>query len=401
MKDVPMEKLLCCSIVSLIALSLTVSAQDGGTDVDTAKQVQKPQDPNLDRLREIVAPSLRYNDARAVLLDGNTISGLYDGLDGNSVCLLVDGQPTFVSLDRMKEFSINVEPKAWKAAVTGMVVVDLLGNLLFYNSTPSGFLKGSKQGINLADLAFVTLGASVGYMLNPRHMGEEVFSSEYDGGGDSIETRTRFVGFLSGNWGSRLHLSVEGGSVNTRQKKSGFSNGTAEGTNILRGLRLTYSLLEYLRVGAGIMRIGEPEFVVNSVTGNGNELESLSSGTLYALLVEVSPPRQAIASEFEIVAGVGLGFMQIDYERLTNQWPLGYYYWTPPETETVQSFSYTSLGATTYVNVGVYVHRGLSLSLSYDYTVAIGRKFPEFAAAGLPAETLGNQCVGLTIGLHF
>ena len=378
-----------CSLL-FVALSLTTYGQ-------------MPDSLTMDRLQrvrsahEFVSEELMYNEATVELWnDTTTIRGLYAGLDGCSLCLLVHGQKLKVPLLQIRLFTIEVEPKAWKGAITGMVLGDLIGNLFIYKSNPTGYLKNTKTGLDYADITCLLLGGMMGYLANPRTMGNQMLRLDEEGALDSLETRQRFVAFLSGEWHPSVHFAIEGGAVNTRQSRMLPATGKSETINLIRSIRLSYSLKEYLRIGGIMTRVCEPQLTLDEVSDNATEFETFPTGTLYGFLVEATPPRGYVPPEFDITAGCALGVMNIEYSRGKQQWS---YWGLPADTTALQQISTLSPGASFYVSAGVCIHSGLTISLNYDYTFAFGYRFAEFSAAGLPSQALGNYCVGFAIGL--
>ena len=361
-------------IVAILAAGPALVAQDFGTQSGEERQVPIGQQVNQAQVRQAVSPELLYNEATVLFKDGKTTTGLYEGLEENSVCLLVRGVIIGIPLSQIDEFTIEVDREAWKGAVSGMVLAYYFGNLVAHGNLSDGYLTAGKEKFDPEDLGFLALGASLGYVLGVGRTGNETLTMEGTNLKDSLSLHSEFVEFLTVRWQTRWTFFIEGGEVSTREERSLGHYGTPQTVNFLRRFQLNYRLKDYLSCGVALVRTNEMSYQSASPAISVTEGESFNRGTLIAATVEISPPGAYIPSWLDIGWGFGFGLMSIDYTHTTFETTPTYYWFSNSiSSETISKWS---LGASVHARAGVRIHSGLSLSFFYDYTCALGTDFP-------------------------
>jgi hypothetical protein len=271
---------------------------------------------------------------------------------------------------------------------------------------------------------FTAVGGGLGLLFGSvLAKGERVFDFKGDGEkrSEQWERLKRFVISGEKEMDKKIHLTIQGGQnfpgVSDRYmsllEKSGYYviryTDTAEGWdkevtnfNMLRKVQLTYSAMAKMEVGVAAYFIGEP--ALQAYPDDYYSLiqvrQSIDTKGYYAVAA-FYPFRARTFKRFDWSVGMGVGVADVDFEFVSL---IDWGWWYEQDVEKVDDYHLSKrfVSGVVFSELRFYIQKGFSVGLVADYVYVPKVSFPEFPGAGIPGQrlSLGNGCVGFTIGLH-
>ena len=156
---------------------------------------------------------------------------------------------------------------------------------------------------------------------------------------------------------------------------------------ILRSVRLSYEITEFLDAGAAVVFFGEP------VLASEPYVYERFAATGYLLEGTIRPFPKSLPEWLHWKIALGAGIASIEYAASVSD----------SSDQTIEESTYDgrSLGLGISTTVDVSLSPLLSIGLIGDYVIAPGKKMIAIPQCNLPERTMGNGSIGFALGYHF
>lgn len=348
----------------------------------------------------VASPHLSNALTRVLRTDGTVTAGLFIGLTGDSVSLVVGGRMQNISRHEMLRLTMECRAEQGSATLCGLILGAYSGNLALLRDENQAyaFMKSRSNEsptINiLISSGFAFVGAGLGYIVGSSGQSEESFDFAGSEEADQQEWE-RVRALASGSDRERVfHLSFQAAWVDTYLPNSEINSyGTppsqASNFNLMRKMQLAITLTRFLDGGLAVMWVGQPFsprpfYGPSSVTGRG----------YYALGI-LKPLASLAPRNLQWDVGVGVGGARVEYivQGQRDHYP------DPPRDFTM-SIRKTLFSGMVYTEVKFFLSGYFSLGITGDY-VFIPERIPEIQEMSIPSRQMGTGSIGFVLGLHF
>ena len=404
--------LLLCAAISC------AGGQEPGQNAQ-APAVQKP-----------AALEVRFTKAEAYLKDGRVFFGLLVGLEGDAVVLKSGKKDVQAPFNDLLRVVFERERKMAPYWVKGFILWPYFYYLLARRakSQPTAFYRDTYEEPWFSVwpyLIYVSAGGGLGYLLGQLTSSPKIvfdFSGREE---KRLSEWDRLKLYVLGEKAGRVkkwHLAMQAGHVFTRtsdryeglMRTAGYEyvsstsyleNEYAEPAtrlNLLRGIRLTYSLTPDFEVGAALAFVGEPTKSGEKYDTAENfvAVQKLSATGFYAV-GNYQPFRRQLPKSLVWNVGLGLGLANVDFSLRYGS--RSYYPYYSFDIKAEHAFAKTLFSALADTELNVFFSNDFSLGLRADFVFVPSRQVPAMPEAEFPGQKLplGNASIGLTLGWHF
>jgi hypothetical protein len=356
--------------------------------------------------------------------------GLLAGLEPEALAVRVGARNENIESTDILKVTLETSKDTLPYMLIGMSGGIYLEYLLFRHADnqPVQFIRTEDRsvfGVLFTDAVYAAAGMGAGYLASLFEKSLKVF---YFSGSRAARLAEweKLRDFLSGISGPRrVHLSLHSGYVFPSSSKSyrnlmekadyrvlsGYSTGVAHmpgyaeaagNFNLLRGIRLTYSIKPRLEVGAAVHFQGEPGqegyFYAPASDLTWNIIQTYDS-TAYHVVASYnlgSPVRGGF--QWKVGLGAGAARVKFDLSLTESQ---GY----PVQFGKTDGFSLvkTEVCSLLFTEIHVFLYRSLSVGVVADYIMMPSEEIPAFPEWNLPGQTIrpGNGSAWFSLGWHF
>jgi hypothetical protein len=408
-----------CLIAAIFVFQAALIAQEPGP-LPAPSQVQAPSSPAM-------KADLYLANIVVHRRDGSVLYGLLAGVEPEALVIRKGSDTIKVVEKDITKVVLHVEGHQGQYMLLGAVAGIYLGNFGsgWAKNQPTAFAKSqdlSAWNYVLDNAMYAAGGIGLGYLASLLAGSEKAFSFD----GDQVRRQSEWQklrDFISGSARlKRAHLYLQtalvfpsaAGRYDDLLQKAGYSvssgnyfslveqNSYAEGAgrlNLLRGIRLTFSLKPRLEVGAAVLFLGEPTISGYQYTVEAREVVARYDSTGYFLVVSFDPLAGSPTSGFRWKIGLGVGGARTRFNLSLVHEDYTYYsadaqsYAVAKNVFCPLLFSEVQLPLTGSLSIGIYA----------DYVPATSVNIPAFPSWDLPGGKirLGNGSAGASLGFHF
>jgi hypothetical protein len=377
----------------------------------TAPQVQPTDVPSAMALSE----AFHLAPVRVILRDQRVLEGRLLGLAGSGIVLRVGGRTRAIEKDEIS--ALTIEKNIGKASplVTGAVLgAYLLRTPFFGRYRPTPFFIDShswtSEALTLALRAGT--GMALGWAVDALFRRKTKAFFTPGGGPLSNEQWERLLSLLAARKMSRIrwHLTFDAGRVFACAVSDSVPNaGNCEvlpessSFNMLRRLRIEYSISPSWQLGYAYVLLGEPETIAIELSdGDDFHRTDVSQTSRGHYLTAAFQPlaRRGDSGIWIASLGLGAGLAQLKLHRNTSaslkiSGTYFYYDSNMVVAKTVPSFL-------AFAELRYQIFRHLALGVSADWTWAPAQELAAFAEAGIGARRISfsSGSLGFSLGLH-
>jgi hypothetical protein len=357
------------------------------------------------------------------LSDGTIIYGLLIGIEGNSLVVRVGKELRTIPLDTIARVRIDMEKDKTSFTLSGILLGAYLGNVLFFRTSPAVFRRQS--GSPFADVlltgASAGAGFGLGYLVNSLSLRMKRLYDLSKTGIDKYAEWERLKKFVLGieSTTKRFRICIQASHVFFRAsnysqsvvKSTGYDiypdyfngDGNSAGSkiNLLRSIRLSFSLNQALKIGMAAFFVGEPSWGAYYWDASADyRLSQRLSGAGYYVTAEFAPLASILPKGFSWDVGAGLGAARIDFEFQTDVYAsypnYGY-------QQSDRSFRRWFASGVVFTTLGLDLTQSLMLGLTADYVWIPAQDIKGIPEAQIPTQKIpfGNSSLGLVLGWHF
>jgi hypothetical protein len=353
------------------------------------------------------------------LRDGSVLYGFLSGLEPEALIIRQGPNDSKVSSKEITKIVLSADKSPGRFMMIGAIAGLYLGNLIFNQAAnqPTAFMTRESYDSTweavYVNTIFAAGGIGLGFLASLFENSERVFSFDADPGLRQAEWQ-RFRDFVSGtSRPRRVHVYLQAAQVFPsatglyeeafRQagysESSGYYSEPASHFNLLRGLRLTWTIKTRFEVGAAVLSLSEPTVGGYQYSSGSRQIGARFDSTGYFLVgsFDALAGRSAKSARWKV--GVGAGAAQVDF-GLNFAWTQYYPYRIETASYSMEKSLFCPL---LFTELQVPITVSLSVGIYADYVPAPSQSIPAFPEWDLPAQQirLVNGSIGATLGLHF
>jgi len=353
--------------------------------------------------------------------NGTTEKGSLSGMNGDSLYLNQNSrQKKVIDLNKIKSLVVYDGRLSPDAILYGIFAGMYAGNLAFYtdkNLNEKYITYSELNGLALVNLLFITVGGSIGYLID-QSLGREkkvFYFSENSGDRESeIKSLKKFLSEDKSK--GNFHINIDMSQVFTRISSLGenyqdniynnYSNNDVHSFNLLRKISLTYMFFENLELGGTICWFGEPNlnyynyYSQDYYSYKTVKIDETYKAVGYFLIANYYPMNKVLPPNIEFSLGGGLGISYINFSDHFSSDEYSY----PTTNTTIENYNNISENKISLIfmsRMNFHIFSAFYLSLQGDYVLVTGKKVPSVPDLSLNERNFGNLSIGLGLGLNF